>query len=122
VHYTRVYAGPDGLSHFDEITVELAEVDFAPPAPPFLVSAPVDSTAVLFCSAPAGWHGGWHPAPHRQFFVMMDGELEVEAADGDSRRFGVGSVVLLEDVSGQGHVTRVVGNVDVRGVFIQLPQ
>ena len=52
--------------------------------------------------------------------MQIAGELEVEAGDGERRRFGPGSVVLLEDVSGKGHFTRVVGHGSAGGVFVQL--
>ena len=41
--------------------------------------------------------------------------------DGEVRRLGAGDVALLEDVSGKGHRTRVVGDRDGLGVFVQLP-
>lgn len=119
--YVRLYAGPDGVSHFEDIALELSEVAMAPPAPPFLASQPVDASAVLFCQSPPGWEGDWHPAPHRQFVLLLAGELEVEVGDGELRRFGPGSIVLVEDVSGGGHVTRVVSDVETLGVFVQLP-
>jgi hypothetical protein len=28
--YTRVYADPDGMSHFEDMDIEFTEVDFAP--------------------------------------------------------------------------------------------
>ena len=32
--YTRIYTDSDGETHFEDLEIELAEVDFAPPAPP----------------------------------------------------------------------------------------
>ena len=32
------------------------------------------------------------------------------------------SVALLEDVTGKGHTTRVIGDTDVYGMFVQLPE
>jgi hypothetical protein len=32
-----------------------------------------------------------------------------------------GAVVLLEDLTGRGHLTRVLGDDDVSGVFVQFP-
>jgi hypothetical protein len=34
MQYVRIYTGSDGETHFEDLEVELAEVDFAPPAPP----------------------------------------------------------------------------------------
>ena len=47
--------------------------------------------------------------PRRQFVLGLVGELEVEVSDGEVRRFGPGSVILVEDTSGKGHLSRVVG-------------
>jgi hypothetical protein len=121
MNYSRVYADDDGVTHFGDASMELSEVAYAPPAPPFLVSDAVPTRQFLLCGAPAGWEGGWHPAPARQFVVLLQGELEIEAGDGEVRQFGPGTMVLLEDTTGRGHATRVIGDVDVRGVFLQLP-
>ena len=75
---------------------------------------------VVFSQFPAGWVGDWHPAPRLQFFIQLSGELEVEVGDGEVRRFSAGCVVLLEDTSGKGHITRVVGDTGVEAVFVQL--
>ena len=45
----------------------------------------------------------------------------MEVADGEVRRFGPGDIVLLEDLTGPGHTTRVVGVAPSSGVFVQLP-
>ncbi len=37
---------------------------------------------------------------------------EVTASDGEKRRFGPGSIVLLDDTTGKGHQTRAVGTID----------
>lgn len=119
MRYTRLHADRDGVSHFEDLEIELAPVDFAPPAGPLDVSAPVDTKQCLFASVPDGWEGDWHPAPRRQFWLQLAGQLEVEAGDGEVRRFAPGAVVLLEDVTGKGHVTRTVGG-SAMGAFVQL--
>jgi len=122
LQYTRLYADEHGVSHFEDLEFELSEVDYAPPAAPLLMSSPIESTRMVFWAVRAGWDGDWHPAPRRQFLVQIAGELEVEAGDGNVRRFTSGDVLLLEDTTGGGHVTRVVGDSDARGVFVQLAE
>jgi quercetin dioxygenase-like cupin family protein len=117
---TRTYTDDDGESHFDLVEVSLTEHDFAPPAPPLLVSAPVPAEQMVLIGIPLGWHGDWHPAPRRQYWVGLRGQLDVTVSDGETRRFGPGDVVLLEDTSGRGHVTREVGGEPVHGLFVQL--
>ena len=40
----------------------------------------------------------------------MSGAVEMETTDGTVRRLGPGDLVLLEDTSGKGHVTRNIAN------------
>jgi len=121
VRYTRIYADPEGQSHFADAEVELGLVDFAPPAPPLNVSAYAPAARVGFISQPAGWFGDWHPAPKRQFLIYTAGESEFETSDGGVRRVGPGSIVLLEDTTGKGHRSRNVGSGEVVNVVVQLP-
>ncbi len=120
VKYTRLYADDHGISHFQGLEFDLSEADIAPPAAPLNVSSLFAAAQCLFASVPQNRDGGWHPAPRRQFWLQLAGELEIEAGDGERRRFRPGSIVLLEDVSGKGHVTRVVGDVPAGGAFVQL--
>jgi hypothetical protein len=48
-----------------------------------------------------------HVTPRRQVAAILSGALEVECEPGSTRRFEAGAVVLIEDVSGAGHITRV---------------
>ncbi len=121
MQYTRIYAGPDGESHFDDVTVALVAKDFAPPTPLLNVSAPIPAAQFVFITLPPGWYGQRHLAPRRQYWVQIAGQMDVEVGDGEVRRFNPGDVVLLDDVTGKGHVTRAVGRDEVRGIFVQLP-
>jgi len=119
LRYARLYSDSSGASHFgdEELTFEL--VDFAPPAPPISVSEVLSTDGVVIISSPAGWQGDWHAAPRRQFMFCLSGEVEVESSDGEVRRFGPGSVVLVEDTVGKGHLSRVVST--HRGFMVVVP-
>ncbi len=121
MNYTRIYCDAKGESHFEDVSVNVAPIDFAPPAPPLNMSAPLEAEHTILCSIPEKWVGDWHPTPRRQFFIQMSGELEVEVSVGEKRKFTAGSLVLLEDTIGKGHLTRVAGNAGVDAVFVQLP-
>ena len=121
MNYTRVYCDRAGESHFEEVSVPLAPVDLAPPAPPLHLAAPIPAERLIPAEFPHGWTGTWHPAPRRQFYFQLSGTLEVKVSDGQVRRFGTGSLILLEDTTGKGHCTRVLGDAVVKGVFVQLP-
>jgi hypothetical protein len=40
--------------------------------------------------------------------VFLEGEFELETTDGRKRRFQPGAALLMDDLDGQGHVTRVL--------------
>ena len=121
MRYTRLYAGADGVSHFEDCDAVLTEAAYAPPAPPFSVSTPETALAVMMTVLPAGWSGDWHPSPRLQWWFQLAGELEVETGDGEKRRFVAGSIVRVEDTNGPGHRTRVAGDAEVRAVYVHLP-
>jgi quercetin dioxygenase-like cupin family protein len=108
--YTRIYTDDDGVSHFGVAEVAFTLAEYAPPAPPISVSKGMKVESVVFITSPPGWHGDWHPVPRRQIMFCLAGELEVQVSDGMVRTFGPGSVLLVEDTEGKGHVSRVVGS------------
>jgi quercetin dioxygenase-like cupin family protein len=121
MRYNRLYADADGVSHFEDADVTLGEVAYAPPAPAFFVSATEVATGVAMTTLPAGWFGDWHPSPRLQWWFQLAGELEVEVGDGEKRRLGPGDIVRVEDTTGRGHTTRVIGDQPVRAVYVHLP-
>ena len=67
-------------------------------------------TGIAFRVSPPGYVLDWHCAPRRQYSISLSGTAEIEVGDGKVARIGPGDVVLAEDLTGQGHITRVVGN------------
>ena len=110
VTYHRIYADAQGGSHLDVVTVKQSLASAAPPAAPFYVSEDRPASRYRFYTFEPGWIGELHPAPTRQFLALMSGAVEVETTDGTVRRFGPGDLVLLEDTSGKGHLTRNIGD------------
>jgi hypothetical protein len=110
VSYHRIYADPQGNSHVDTVTVDQSLARAAPPAAPFYVSGDKPASKYRFYTFEPGWIGELHPAPTRQFLSLLSGTVEMETTDGTLRLFGPGDLVLLEDTSGKGHVTRNIGN------------
>lgn len=111
ITYVRLFADPDGNSHLEEdLTLALVPTNFAPPAPAIEVSRIEAATAHAFLRVPAGYLGDWHPSPKRQWIFFISGSMEFEVSDGTRYRGVPGSVVLLEDTSGRGHRSRVIGD------------
>ena len=111
--YTRVFSGDKGESHFEDVVAEFSSVAFAPPATPLDITPFESASRYGFLRAPAGWYGDWHPAPQRQILCYLAGEIEAETSDGEVRRFGAGSITLVDDISGKGHRSRVIGSESV---------
>ncbi len=117
---TRLFSDDAGESHFQDVEIEFAATDYAPPAAPLDLSAFTQAKQIGFMRAPAGWSSDWHPSSARNFFMVVSGEWEVTASDGEMRKFGAGSMLLVEDTHGKGHKSRVVSGVDSIAVMIEL--
>lgn len=120
--YVRVFTDSLGESHFEDMEIDLHEIDFAPPAPPIFTSDLNYSKRYGFLSVLPGWKGEWHPTPKRQFVFYLSGTIEAEVSDGEIRQFGPGSITLVEDTTGKGHKSKAIGNEQVVGVVIQLEE
>jgi hypothetical protein len=117
VKYFRIYAGPDGESHFADI-----EVEFSGRRNGSELSALNPVVGVIFRRSSADQFIDWHPAPRRQYVVTLSGQAEVEASDGEVRQIGPGTVMLAEDTTGKGHITRGRGTEERLSLFIPLPE
>jgi hypothetical protein len=118
--YSRLYTDSAGESHFEDIEMELAPANYAPPAPPLNLSPFIPATKFALMSAPAGWRGDWHPATARSVYFLLAGEWEVTSSDGEVRRFSPGSVLLAEDTTGKGHASRVSSDCDSLTAVVRL--
>ena len=119
--YTRLFSDSDGESHFEDVDVAFTPMEFAPPAPPLDLSVTEPAEHYTFMRAAAGWYSDWHRAPYRQVHFYLAGEVEAESSDGEIRRFGVGDVILVEDVLGKGHRSRALGSEDALIAVVKLP-
>jgi len=105
----RVYSHPSGQSRIAEAPLDMK---------PFVDtegahgkgSTMQGATGIVFRVSPPGYVLDWHCAPRRQYSISLSGTAEIEVGDGTVARVGPGDVVLAEDLTGQGHITRVVGS------------
>jgi hypothetical protein len=107
---TRIYTGPDGQSHAEELQMKLNG----------RTSELMNATGVQFSRTPAGYFNDWHVGPRRQYVITLSGRGEIEVAGGKKISMGPGHINLIEDVTGKGHTTRVVGTEDRVTVTIPL--
>ena len=122
VSYVEIYADEDGVSHFAERSLDIADGEVAEGMQPIGRSAVFPATECGFIAAPPGWVGGWHQPPAEGFVFVLAGAWEIETGDGEVRIFGPGSVWLHRDRSGRGHNTRVTGSDDALCVMVKFPE
>lgn len=115
--YARLSAGPDGASHFDDVTLEMKAGAVSSDLTDLI---PVAGIMFLRYRRGAMPTPSWHHAPRRQFVITLAGEVEVTASDGETRRFGPGGVLFVEDLTGKGHLTRPLGTELWRALFLPL--
>ena len=108
----RLYTDKDGQSKVESIDLEKT--------PDWMKGLP--TTQITFSVWPVGRFIDWHPAPRRQFVIILQGQLEIGLGDGSKQVFGAGDARLVEDTTGQGHTTRVVGNQPVVTATVPLAQ
>jgi quercetin dioxygenase-like cupin family protein len=106
----HMYTGDDGQTHLEEQSLA------SHPA----LQSPQDTAHICFREMPAGTFIDWHPAPRKQYVIILSGELEIGFGDGTTRRFGPGDARLVADTTGQGHTTRAVGDAPVLTAVVPL--
>ena len=103
VPITRLYADDDGHARFEDIEIPLVPDD--PPPDAMSVSQPWPAAAVLLGHGPAGGSHPKQPEHRRQLVIGISGRVEVTAT-GETRTFGPGDILLVEDIEGFGHSSR----------------
>jgi hypothetical protein len=108
----RLYTGADGQTHVEEI-------EALSPDGGNMYKLMANSGATIN-RAPPGRVADWHVAPRRQYVITLSGHGQVELIDGTKIDLGPGSIDLAEDLTGKGHITRVIGNEDRITISIPL--
>jgi hypothetical protein len=99
----RLYTASDQKSYFEEIELKFGGDQ------KILTTDSRPAIMVVFRCVPAGTVLDRHPAPRRQYLVTISGSWEIEASQGVKRVFKTGDVMLADDTTGEGHISRVLG-------------
>ena len=111
----RLYTGVDNQSHFEDIDVPLKDGGKTG-----FISELIRATGVVFRMTTGDYNYEFHVAPRRQYVVNLEGEVEIEVGDGTRRILRSGDILLAEDTTGQGHISRAVAGKPRRSLFITL--
>jgi hypothetical protein len=102
---TRLYTGPDNLTHSEDL-----EIKFAGGANQ--VSNLLQVTGAELHRGAPGRFSDWHRGPSRRYVITLSGRGELEVAGGKKIPVEPGHIELIEDTTGKGHITKVVGAED----------
>jgi hypothetical protein len=103
---TRLYTGPDDETHATEMEMQFKA------GTPGQVSTLLPVTAAEIHRTAPGGVSDWHRGPRRQYVITLSGHGELEVSGGKKIPVGPGSIELIEDTTGKGHITKVTGNDD----------
>lgn len=95
----RIYTGSDQQTHFQDVPVET----FAP------IATNPGQGPINFNYRPGNAVMDFHNAPRRQYVIILAGQMEIETGLGEKRVLNTGDVLVAEDLTGKGHITRSVG-------------
>ena len=111
----RIYTGADGESHFEDVPMQfVGDGHFG------RISKMVPARGVVFREVDGNYDLDFHNAPRRQYVVNLTGSVEIEVGDGTKRVFGPGDILLAEDTTGRGHISRNVRGEPRQCLFIPL--
>ena len=111
----RLYADEKGESHFEDVEIEFKEQSRAG-----RLSARLPASGIIFRQVAPDYDLDWHPAPRRQYIINLDGGVEITASDGEKRVIGAGEVLLVEDVTGKGHLSKAVNGQMRHSIFVPI--
>ena len=109
----NLYTDANGESHFRDIKIEWVEETRGGK-----VSKRLPASGIIFRQVPSTYDLDWHPAPRRQYVINLDGGVQITASDGLSRIIGAGEVILVEDTTGKGHLSKAVDSKLRHCVFV----
>ena len=111
-----------GASRFADFDIELSIGFAVPPAEPLYFTQFLAPDSTFWIGAPTNWKGdAVHPASRRAIFVTLRGEYQVTTSDGMVQRFPAGSVLIVEDTTGDGHSTTITSDEDCVIFGVGLP-
>jgi hypothetical protein len=115
VRIHNLYTDASGESHFRDVEVEWVEQTRGG-----LLSERLPATGIIFRQVPASYDLDWHPAPRRQYIINLDAGVQITASDGESRVIGAGEVILVEDTTGKGHLSKAVDGKVRHCIFVPI--
>lgn len=99
----HLYTDENGESHFEDIEIKYVET-----TPSGRFSERLPATGIIFREVQPSYDLDWHNAPRRQYIINLDNGVQITASDGEARIINAGEVILVEDVTGKGHLSKAI--------------
>src|SRR6476619_4598272 len=111
----RIFTGDDDESHFEDVDLDLEDLGRIGG-----ISGRWPATGVQFREVDCDYELECNNAPRRQLVVNLTGSVEIETGTGEKRLFGPGSILLADDRTGRGHISRSVDGAPRTCLFVHL--
>jgi quercetin dioxygenase-like cupin family protein len=111
----HLYTDEKGESHFDDMQIEYVET-----TPSGRFTKRMAATGIIFREVQPTYDLDWHNAPRRQYIINLDNGVQITASDGEARTIGAGEVILVEDTTGKGHLSKAVNERLRHCIFVTL--
>jgi hypothetical protein len=111
----NLYVDEAGETHFRDV-----EIDWVKEGPGGKLSERLPATGIIFRETTGDYDLDWHPAPRRQYIINLDAGVRITARDGESRVIGAGEVILVEDITGKGHLSQAVESRLRHSIFVAI--
>jgi len=111
-NFKRMFEGADARSYFRAFDSLFASKGQWSPITPLI--------GIRFISMAADTFIDWHPEIVNNFVIVMTGGLELETGGGNGQTevFWPGDICLAQDRTGQGHIDRMHGHVQVAVLIV----
>ena len=111
----RLYTGKDGRSHFEDVPLK-----FEPRNDRSETAELIPGSGIIVRRFAPTRSNPWHNAPGHYAVFTLSGAVDIEIGDGTVKRLSPGDILIAEDLTGQGHITREVGPASRVSIFVPL--
>ena len=111
----RIFTGKDGQSHFEDVHPR-----FEPRGDQSETAELIPGSGIIIRRFDPKRMNPWHNAPGHYVVFTVSGAVDIEIGDGTVKRLGPGDILIAEDLTGRGHITREVGPVPRVSIFVPL--
>lgn len=109
MRFTVINTDHNGETHFAVEEVAERSLPLGPPPNPAGQMSDLGAVSTMFViQFKAGTEAPAHNAPQPYVCILLGGEGEVVASDGETRHFRAGDLLLCNDLTGKGHITRAI--------------